>query len=160
MARTIKSISELQKLLEQKLALALKITQQEIFEVIQKHINGYYNEPVFRRGSTVPIMYNRTMQFLNSLIKTSVETSGGNVSCKVKIDMDTLHYLQPPETVVNMINEGLHANPDLRGGGYDPPRVIPAMSHFWDDAIAELGGEAGIYARMKSNCERVGIPLK
>lgn len=65
MAQVIKSMSDLTKILELRIQQALKMTQQEIFKVFQKHITDYYEEPVFRNGtSAIPMMYDRSYKLL------------------------------------------------------------------------------------------------
>lgn len=66
-------MSDLTKILESRIQQALKMTQQEIFKVIQQHITDYYKEPVFRNGtSAIPLLYDRSYKLLNSLIKTDI----------------------------------------------------------------------------------------
>lgn len=161
MTTHIKSMSDLKKVVERRLANAMKLTQQEIYEVIQRHIKEYYKEKVFLNGSSaIPAVYDRTYQFLNSLVKTDVVTSGGKVSCSVKIDMDSLYYIQPAETVINMINEGYHAYTGVNDHMYETPYDIPTNGHFWDDAIEELGGYDGILDIVKKNCRKVGLNIR
>ena len=93
MAIVIKSMSDLTKIIESRIQQALKMTQQEIFEVIQQHITDYYKEPVFRNGtSAIPMIYDRTYKLLNSLIKTDIVKSSGTISCSVEIDPNYLDY--------------------------------------------------------------------
>ena len=61
MATVIKSMRDLTKILESRIQQALKMTQQEIFKVIQQHISDYYKEPVFRNGtSAIPTHFATT----------------------------------------------------------------------------------------------------
>ena len=159
MAVRIKSFADLQRIIEGRLSLALKMSQKQIYDTIQEHISDYYKEHVFIGGYSEPLVYRRTYQFLNGLIKTDISVSNGNVSCKVKMD-DGLKYIQSASTVLHMINRGLHADPGLNSGRYQTPRVISGGSHFWDDAINELGGEQGIYDIIVSNCKKVGLNIK
>lgn len=161
---TINNMKDLEKLVNSRLSLALKFTQQEIYEVVQENIKNYYEEKVFydpitKTRSAIPNVYDRTYQFLNSLIKTNVTIKNGNVSCSVKIDTDSLDYLQDGDVVVDMINRGLHADKSLNDGVYKTPRNIYGHSHFWDDSLEQLGGYDGILAIMKKNCKKVGIPI-
>lgn len=153
----IRSMADLQRILQGRLALALQMSQQEIYKVIQSHIAQYYEEKVFN-GSSIPKMYERTYQFFNGLIKTGISISGNTVSCEVKMN-EGLSYKQSALTVLNMINSGAHADPGLNSGDYQTPRYIGAGSHFWDDAINELGGESGIYKIIVNNCKKVGLPI-
>lgn len=158
------NMKNFEKLVNERLSLALKFTQQEIYEVIQENIKNYYEEKVFydsitKTRSAIPKLYDRSYQFLNSLIKTNVTIKNGVVSCSVEIDTDSLDYLQDPETVIDMINRGLHADKSLNDGDYQTPRNIYGQSHFWDDSLEQLGGYDGILNIMKRNCKKVGIPI-
>lgn len=162
---SINNMKDLEKFIQGRLSLALKFTQQEIYKVIQENIKNYYEEKVFYDStsgsmSAIPNVYNRTYQFLNSLIKTDVITRNGKVSCSVMIDTDSLDYLQDGDIVVDMINRGYHADKSLNDGFYETPRNIYAKSKFWDDSLEQLGGYDGILQIMKKNCKKVGIPIK
>ena len=161
---TIRNTKDLEKVIQGRLSLALKMTQQEVYKVIQKNIANYYKEKVFKDRETgmmksTPNIYNRTFQFLNSLIKTKVITQNGVISCSVKIDTDSMHYKQDAKVVVDMINRGYHADTSLNDSNYKTPRDIYAQSNFWDDSISELGGYDGILMIMKKNCKKVGLPI-
>lgn len=139
--------------LEAKVQEALKATQQEIYDVIQRHIQRYYDE-------YTPIVYERTQQFLNSLIKTELVRTGNCISCRVQINDNYLQYKYPgnpnwkgsiPATgqdVAKWANEHTHGS------------IIHRESAFWEDAMRDLGGEQGIYAIMKKNLKNAGIPIK
>lgn len=162
---SINNMKDLEKFMQGRLSLALKFTQQEIYKVIQENIKNYYEEKVFYDRtsgsmSAIPNVYNRTYQFLNSLIKTDVIIRNGKVSCSVMIDTDSLDYLQDGDIVVDMINRGYHADKSLNDGFYETPRNIYAKSKFWDDSLEQLGGYDGILQIMKKNCKKVGIPIK
>lgn len=159
----VKSMSELKRILQNRASQALKITRDEIYKVIQRHITDYYHEKVFRNEqgnpSSIPEVYQRTYQFLNSLIKTEVTVSGNEIGCTVKIDIESLDYLQPATTVIDMIYRGYHADTSLNDNIYDTPRNIRTLNNFWNDAIEELGGRDGIMKLMKDNLKRCGVPI-
>lgn len=156
-------MSELKRILQNRASQALKITRDEIYKVIQRHITDYYHEKVFRNEqgnpSSIPEVYQRTYQFLNSLIKTEVTVSGNEIGCTVKIDIESLDYLQPATTVIDMIYRGYHADTSLNDNIYDTPRNIRTLNNFWNDAIEELGGRDGIMKLMKDNLKRCGVPI-
>ena len=161
----IKNMKDLDKIVQGRLSLALKFTQQEIYKVIQENIKNYYEEKVFYdmiedKYSAIPNVYDRTYQFLNSLIKTDVVVKNGIVSCSVGINIDSLDYIQDGDIVVDMINRGYHADKSLNDGIYETPRNIRAKSHFWDDSLEQLGGYNGILQIMKKNCRKVGLNIK
>lgn len=156
----IKDISDLTKIFELRVSKALSATQNEIYKVIQKHISDYYREKVFSYGtSAIPVVYERTYQFLNSLIKTNIVSYGDGFGCSVEIDMKSLDYIQPAEVVIDMIYRGYHADKSLNNGSYETPHNIRTLGNFWKDSIEELGGEVGIMNLMKQNLIKHGVPV-
>ena len=173
MTMKINDLNELEKMIQYRFSLALKFTQEEIFKVIQKNINDYYREKVFFRKTkkesnkgevirtAIPAVYERSYQFLNSLIRTDVTIKNGTVSCSVMIDTESLDYIQNGDIVVDMINRGYHADKSINEGEYQAIRTIETEdTHFWDDSIKELGGYNGILNIMKKNCKKVGLPIE
>lgn len=153
MATTIKSMSDLTKILESRIQQALKMTQQEIFKVIQEHIANYYKEPVFRNGtSSIPMLYSRTNKLLNSLIKTDIIKSGGTISCAVEINPNYLNYQYMGGA--SGLDVMLSANKQFHGWS------VEGDMRIWDDAMAELGLEPGIKYIMKRNLQKCGVPVK
>ncbi len=153
MATVIRSMSDLTKIIESRIQQALKMTQQEIFQVIQKHIADYYKEPVFRDGtSAIPMIYDRTYKMLNSLIKTDIIKSGGTISCSVEIDPHYLDYQYMGGA--SGLDVMLSANEQFHGWS------IEGDIRIWDDAMAELGLEYGIKYLMKKNLQKCGVPIK
>lgn len=160
MATTITSISQLKKILEQKVQQALMLTQEEIYAAIQYRLSQYYEEPVFDEPDRdEPDIYKRTNKFLGSLIKTQIVKTGKGLGCSVGLDKDYIKYQYPgnPSWDKNVPATGLQvaswANDGLHGGN------ISGDISFWDDAIEELGGKQGILNIMKRNLKRVGIPV-
>lgn len=160
MAALINSVTQLKKILETKIQQALILTQEEIYDVIYKHIEDYYEEEVFSPPDrSEPNVYMRTFKFLNSLIKTRIIQTGNSLSCTVQIDEDYLKYKYPgnpywegnvPATgadVASWANQELH--------GY----TVSGEIKFWDDALDELGGKQGILNLMKKNLKKVGVPI-
>lgn len=146
MATVIRSMSDLTKILESRTQQALKMTQQEIFEVIQQHIVDYYHE-------YSPCMYQRTWEFLNSLIKTEIVKSSNGISCSVEIDRDYLsRNYKGGATGLDVVT---YANQHSHGGVYDDD-----FGKFWDDAMVELGLEPGIKYLIKKNLQKCGVPVK
>ena len=153
MAIVIKSMSDLTKIIESRIQQALKMTQQEIFEVIQQHITDYYKEPVFRNGtSAIPMIYDRTYKLLNSLIKTDIVKSGGTISCSVEIDTNYLnyHYMGGASGLDVMLSA------DQAFHGWS----VEGDMHIWSDSLAELGLKPGILFIMKNNLKKCGVPVK
>jgi hypothetical protein len=160
MPTVIKSIKDLNKILEQRATMAMKMAQKDIGECIQESINEYYEERVFRGGtSCIPEVYDRTYKLLNSMVKTEIVKSGNTLSCKVGISDDYLNYKYPGTNswdgvdttgrdVLDWNNEnGSH------GGSVDGDWKI------WDEAMRTLGGETGIMAIFLSKLKKCGIKV-
>ncbi len=153
MATVIKSMSDLTKIIESRIQQALKMTQQEIFEVIQQHITDYYKEPVFRNGtSAIPMIYDRTYKLLNSLIKTDIVKSSGTISCSVEIDQNYLdyHYMGGASGLDVMLSA------DQAFHGWS----VEGDMRIWSDSLSELGLKPGILYLMKNNLKKCGVPVK
>lgn len=153
MATVIKSMSDLTKILESRIQQALKMTQQEIFEVIQQHITDYYKEPVFRNGtSAIPMLYDRSYKLLNSLIKTNIVKSDSTISCTVEINPDYLNYQYMGGA--SGLDVMLSADQAFHGWS------IEGDIQIWQDSLAELGLEPGIKYLMKTNLRKCGVSVK
>lgn len=148
MATAIKSMNDLSKLFETRIQKALEMTQDEIWETIQSHIDAYYDE-------YNPKRYIRTFKFqTESLIKTKIIKDDNKFSCTVEIDPDYLHYTYPGGYATGLGVAKL-ANQHSHGGVYDDD-----FGCFWDDAMEELGLSSGILYIMKKNLHKCGIPVK
>ena len=161
MATIIKNINDLNKILEQRVTMAMKMTQKIIGECIQESIDEYYREKVFMDGtSATPKVYERTWKLLNSMVKTEVVRNGNALSCEVGISDDYLNYEYPGtdgwdglsatgRDVLEWNNEnGSH------GGTVDGDWKI------WDEAMQSLSGESGIMSIFVSKLKKCGINVK
>lgn len=146
---------ELNKILYPDIKKALKMTRDEIWEVIQKYIDSYYNEPVFKNGKNTPDIYSRTNKFAESLIKTDVIFIGNTLSCKVEISKDYLDYDYPSLGTFDATGYEVAtwANSKSHGG------MVRGNIEFWNDALKELGWEAGTMERMKNNLKKCKVPV-
>lgn len=159
MTTIIKSIKDLNKILEQRATLVLQMAQKDIAECIQESINEYYKEKVFRGGtSNVPAVYDRTFKLLNSLVKTEIVKKGNALSCEVKIDDAYLNY-HYPNTMGGIAATGLDVltwnNKDGSHGG-----TVDGDWRIWDEAIRTLGGETGIMRILEEKLKKCGITVK
>lgn len=161
MPTIIKNINDLNKIIEQRAAMAMKMAQKEIGECIQESIDEYYKEKVFRGGtSAIPLIYDRTYKLLNSMVKTEIVKSGNTLSCQVGISDDYLNYKYPGtdgwdgvdatgRDVLNWNSEnGSH------GGSVDGDWKI------WEQAMQTLSGENGIMSIFISKLKKCGINVK
>lgn len=151
MAQTVRSFTELERILKNRMSQALKMTRDEVYKSIQESLTEYYHEPVFN-GSSTPQAYERLYHFLNSVIKTNVEIVGNNVSCTVEVDRG---YLSHPYRVGGATGQEIWewANAKTHGG------TVKGNLEVWNEAINNLGGEKGILNIMKQNLIRCGIPV-
>lgn len=148
MATYIKSINDLSKILEPRIKKALEMTQDEIWEIIQSHIDEYYKE-------YTPKKYIRSFKFqTESLIKTKIHNDRNKLYCTVEIDPDYLDYSYPGNRVTGADVVMMAANKS-HGGVYDDD-----FSRFWDDAMAEIGLAPGILYIMKKNLKECGVPVR
>lgn len=148
MATIIKSMNDLTKIIESRIQQALEMTQDEIWETIQSHIDMYY-------GEYDPKRYIRTFKFqTESLIKTKIIKDGNTLSCTVEIDPNYLHYTYPGGYATGLGVAKL-ANQHSHGGVYDDN-----FGCFWDDAMTDLGHSPGILYIMKKNLNKCGVSVK
>lgn len=153
MATVIRSMSDLTKILESRIQQALKMTQQEIFEVIQQHITDYYKEPVFKNGtSAIPMLYDRSYRLLNSLIKTDIVKSGGTISCSVEIDPNYLNYKYMGGA--SGLDVMLSSEQSFHGWS------VEGDMRIWSDSMAELGLKPGILYIMTKNLKKCSVPVR
>ena len=151
MAQLVRSMTEIERALKNRMSQALKMTRDEVYKAVQESLTRYYHEPVFE-SSSMPKMYERLYHFLNSVIKTNVEIVGNNISCTVEVDRD---YLSQPYTVGGATGQEIWewANDKTHGG------TVKGNLEVWNDAIDSLGGEKGILNIMKQNLIKCGIPV-
>ena len=153
MAQVIRSMNDLNKILELRIKKALEMTQNEMFKVFQKHITDYYKVPVFRDGtSAIPMLYEREYKLLNSLIKTDIVKNGSILSCTVEIDPNYLNY----EYMGGMSGLDVMLSAEQAFHGWS----VEGDIRIWNDALAELGLKPGILYLLKSNLKKCGVPVK
>lgn len=146
----IKNPNDLIKILDVRVAMALKMTQNEICKAFQISLSEYYHEPVFG-GSSIPKQYERLYKMLNSIVKTDIIKSGCGFSCTVEVDRDYLGYNYQGGATGQEVWEWANAN--THGG------TIKGNLKVWDNAIDYLGGEQGIINLMKQNLKKCGVPV-
>lgn len=148
MAIVIKSMKDLTRIIEDRIQKALEMTQNEIWETIQNHINEYYHE-------YIPKKYKRTFKFqTESLIKTKIKKNENGLYCTVEIDSDYLHY-EYAGGYATGLGVAMMANQQSHGGVHNSD-----FGCFWDDAMAELGLGPGILYIMKTNLKKCGVLVK
>ena len=155
----IKNINDLNRAIQPYIIRAMEMTENKIFDVISAKVNDYYDE-------YEPKDYHRTGTLKESLTASPIQSDNGLFSFTVGFDDDYLTFQYPGwPTVYGRATGGvnpatghdvlsLYFNNKLHGA---PP--IPGKHRFWDEAIAELGGENGIIQLFKENLKKVGLPI-
>lgn len=161
----INNMDDLNKVLQPLIEKAMKLTEDAIFKVVSQKIVDYYNEPVFDNSldPSESVYYNRTGRLLEELTASKIEKKGNQFSFTIGWDDDYLSFRYPGGfvkkhtsasynkatglQVLNWMNSSSH-------GG-----TVDGEHDFWDEALGELGNEAGILNIFKQNCKRVGIPI-
>lgn len=160
MPTVIKSIKDLNKILEQRATMAMKMAQKDIGECIQESIDEYYKEKVFRGGtSCVPEVYDRTYKLLNSMVKTEIVKNGNTLSCKVGISDDYLSYKYPGTNGWGGVDATGRDVLDWNNADGSHGGSVEGDWKIWDEAMRTLGGETGIMAIFVSKLKKCGIKV-
>lgn len=119
LAREIRSLNDLNKLLLNECKKVTELLANEVYEAINFFLNQYYEE-------YNPIRYQRSYDFLHSAFKTNVKKIGNGYEAVVGIDYESLNDYDNATgyQVVSWANEGLH-------GGLD----FGTDTRVWDDAM-------------------------
>ena len=106
--------------------------QRKVHDIIYEYINMYYEE-------YDSVEYNRTFQFLNSIVKSDIAKNGNIFECYVYIDVDNLSYINNTGSeVVDMINRGFHADTSMNTkDGYNTSYDIESevSKNFWQNSM-------------------------
>lgn len=161
MTTVIKSMKDLNKIIEKRAALALKMAQKEIGECIQESIDEYYKERVFLDGtSATPLIYDRTYKLLNSMVKTEIIKKGNTLSCQVGINDDYLNYKYPgsdmPYSLDATGRDVLTWNNEDGSHGY----TVDGEWKIWNEAMQTLSGKNGIISILVSKLKKSGLNIK
>ena len=160
MPTVIKSIKDLNKILEQRATMAMKMAQKDVGECIQESIDEYYREKVFRGGtSCIPEVYDRTYKLLNSMVKTEIVKSGNTLSCKVGISDDYLNYKYSGTNGWDGVDATGRDVLDWNNENGSHGGSVDGNWKIWDEAMRTLGGETGIMAIFVSKLKKCGIKV-
>lgn len=161
MPTVIKSIKDLNKILEQRVTKAMQMVQKDIGICIQESIDEYYREKVFRGGtSATPLIYERTYKLLNSMVKTEIVKNGNILSCKVGISDDYLNYKYPGTNSWDGVDATGRDVLDWNTENGSHGGIVDGDWKIWEQAMQSLGGETGIMAIFVSKLKKCGIKIK
>lgn len=156
-----KNEKELERFLLAKCQDALLKAQGEVYAIIRKFLDDYYND-------YDPELYDRTRQLFNSLVKSRIMPDGNGYKAEVYFDLDKLHYAKfdwqkgnapTGEQVFDAAKQGLHGAIGDAGGGYQFRYIAGNTGiNIWSDPIRELDAKAiDILVDM---LRAEGIPIK
>ena len=161
MPTIIKNINDLNRILEQRVTMAMKMAQKEISECIQESINEYYKEKVFRGGtSAIPLIYDRTYKLLNSMIKTEIVKNSNTLSCQVGISDDYLNYKYPGTNGWDGVDATGRDVLDWNSENGSHGGSVDGDWKIWEQAMQSLSGENGIMSIFISKLKKCGINIK
>lgn len=145
-----KNEEQLKDFLLDKAGYALKNAQNEIYHIIQQFVKEFY-------ADYSPVMYERTYQLYNSLVKSGVEWNGSNgYKVYVYFDYDSLNYITGAQPSGEQVMEAAAYG----GHGAEGLRVMSGNSgiNIWNDPMQVISAEAiGI---LKRKLMEQGIPIK
>lgn len=165
MATTIKSISDLTKILEPRIQKAMQMTRDEIYLLLRQKVEEYYDEEPIKGWGSSP-NYRRTYHLYDAASKSDVLASNGCFEFTVGFNNEYLSFQYPGwrirwkrgnagkngvtgyEVLREQFNDHMHGNPNFRG-----------RHDYWDELIEEID-DIGIENLFKKNCKKVGLPIK
>ena len=161
MPTIIKNINDLNKILEQRVSMALKMAQKDIGECIQESIDEYYREKVFRGGtSATPLIYDRKWKLLNSMVKKKKKKNGNSLSCQVGISDDYLNYKYPGTNGWDGVDATGRDVLDWNSENGSHGGSVDGDWKIWEQAMQSLSGENGIMSIFISKLKKCGINVK
>lgn len=161
MPTIIKNIYDMNKILEQRATMAMKMVQKEIGICIQESIDEYYKDKVFRGGtSAIPKVYDRTYKLLNSMIKTEIIKSGNTLSCQVGISDDYLNHRYPGTNGWDGVDATGRDVLDWNSENGSHGGSVDGDWKIWEEALRTLGLDTGILSIFISKLKKCGINVK
>lgn len=157
----IKNQNELEEALEKYIKIALEKTKKIVYDNIDESINQFYTE-------YVPIRYQRTYAFLESLVHTDIVKKGNTYTCEVKIDDSYLKYKYPgnsyndniPATGFDVAMWADRQGIGFNGGNHGYTVNTGRNDGFWNTAIEELGDIPGLVCLFRDNLIKTGLLIK
>ena len=158
----IQNMKDLEKVVNKYIIRALELTRDEIFEVVSRKVSDYYNEEVFEyEPRDIPDFYQRTGNLMESLAATRVDQYGNMFECRIGWDSEYLQFRYPRGFGKSKYNgiTGLQVLKAFNSGthGY----IVEGEHNYWDEALQEIDSKyGGIENLFKTNCKKVGLPIK
>ena len=151
MAKVFKNEKELEKFLLEKSRLALMKAQDKVYAIIKKFLDQFYNE---YDPSKSKYGYERTYQFLNSLVKSQIVRDGKGYKAEVYFDLNYIYETganPSGEDVMKAAEWGRHGAMGLMVADFKGTAI-------WHESLGELNAKAiDILVNM---LKAEGIPIK
>lgn len=171
---SISNVKDLEIAIRPYIIKALELTRDEIAATIQSHVNNYYEEDFFVENNpqNEPYVYKRTGKFKEALSKSvyPIIYSDGDFWMRVGFSDSYLDFQYDGGAtgfqVLGWASEGAHGgiygnNTHRFLGEKENLRYGDGNVFFWNDALVEIESKYGsIQNLFKSNCEKVGLPIK
>lgn len=166
MAKTIKNMNDLAKVLEPKIKATLELVAEDVKKEIDESLDEYYSE-------YSPIYYSRTDQLRDCCKIGKTKMNGNKLSIEVYLDVDSLHYTakgaDPYKTVVSA-GAGLHGgiDPANSHGGQIPWDQISnndgsrhgSGTQIWEKPMQELIDNGKLIELFKKHAKARGLNIK
>ena len=147
MTKLFKNEKDLEQFLLQKCKTTVAQTENKVYAIIKRFLVGFYQE-------YDPVMYERTNQFLHSLVKSGIRKTRNGYEAEVYFDLGYIYNsgANPSgEQVMQAAEWGRHGAMDLMVADFKGKSV-------WHESLAELDAKAiGILVDM---LKAEGIPIK
>lgn len=158
----IKSMKDLEKVVNRYIEKAMVMTRDEIFEVVSQKVSDYYDEPVFNNDPpNEPRMYKRTGRLMEELTGSNVIKLGNSFSFTVGWDDEYLSFSYPgnPNWEGNVPATGYDVLTSFNTGFHGI--TVKGNHNYWDEAIDELNSIHGSIPELfKKNLKKCGLPVK
>lgn len=158
----INNMKDLENVVNKYIVKAMELTRDTIFEIVSQKVSDYYSEDVFTTPPTdEPDFYQRTGRLMESLTATHIEQHGNIFECRIGWDSEYLQFRYPRGFGKSKYNgiTGLQVLKAFNSGthGY----TVEGEHNYWDEALQEIDSKyGGIENLFKTNCKKVGLPIK
>lgn len=144
-----KNEAQLKNFLLAKCKNALVKSQEQIYRIIDRFVKKFY-------ADYDPVLYERTNQLLNSLVKSEIISTGNGFEAQVYFDLDSLNYVTGAQPSGKQVMDAAAYG----GHGAEGLRVVSGDTgvSIWDDPMQILSTEAIEILREMLISE--GIPIK
>lgn len=86
----VKNMKQLEEMLNARMKKALKDTQKYIYDILKQTVVDFYHD-------YTPEQYERTYEFIKSVIKTDIKMVGNSAQCTVEVKREYLDYRYPSD---------------------------------------------------------------